>query len=185
MSWFEDAGLNVSDIADDPYGFGNDHHLIGVDSVKSVKVSEKGFFGMYVYFKLLDEKFESLRPFGMYIQLPPPKEVQKEFGYVFDPKNDLKHAKVLSNLVKFLTALGFGVDEIQSGAANEHTIVGRYFLAKMRSKEGDSGFDEFRWFQPMKVEANLDPDAPGGLDHFAKSTEDKVKEALQREADES
>lgn len=181
MSWFVDAGIDVSDVSEDPYGFGQNHWLIGVTEVKSVKATPKGLYGMYVMFELLEEKYSSLKPFGVWIQLPPPKQVQDDFGYEFDPKNDLKHAKVVTNLVKFLSALGFGADEIQSGSANAETIVGKMFLGKMKASENDEGYDQFRWYQPKPVETEP-RETPGGNDQFA-SNEDKLKAALQAEAD--
>jgi hypothetical protein len=168
MSWFEAAGINVSDVQEDPYAFGEDYWPLYVKECRAPKVSDTGKFGMYVIMEIAHDKYDSVRPFGRWIQLPTPLDVQKKFNAPFDPKVDLKDAKVVAFLMKWLQALGFKADEIQApGMVNETTIQGKLFLAKLKVVENDQGYDDIIWRNPKQI-----PDAgtPEGMAVFSSQT---------------
>jgi hypothetical protein len=168
MSWFEAAGINVADIEEDPYSFGENFWPLFVKECRQPKVSDTGKFGMYVIMEIAHDKYNSVRPFGRWIQLPTPLDVQKQFDAPFDPKEDLKDAKVVAFLMKWLMALGFKADEIQAGVAKPETIQGKFFLAKLKVVENDQGYDDILWRNPKAM-----PDAgtPEGMAMFASQAE--------------
>lgn len=170
MGIFGNAGLNVNDIDEDPYKFGNDHWPMFVESVKEMKATEKdgeltGKFGIYVFFEIAHDKYKSVRKFGRWIQLPTPLEIQNETGIAFDPTSNLEDAKVVKFLIKFMVSMGFGIDEINADTINPETDwAGKFFAAKLRAREGESGFDELSWFNPKPL--NTDEMKTDGADEF-------------------
>lgn len=169
MGLFGAAGVNVADQQDDPYGFGKSHWPLFVKEVREPKVSDSGKFGSYMLFEVAHDKYATLRPFGRWIQLPTPSEIQAETGVAFDPEENLEDMKVVNFLVKFMVALGFGIDEIAADKVGLSDMEGKVFLAKIAVSEGESGYDEFRWFNPKA----FDPAAPeggSGLEEFRSET---------------
>lgn len=136
--FFGDVEIGVEDIPDDPFGFGRGFHLVSVNEWRAPKVSDSGKYGSYILFELMEPRYENVKPFGRWIQLPTPKAIQDETGVRFDPANDPKDMEVLVNLKMFFRALGFAADEMNK--ANPVNCLNRQFLAKLWAKE-----EEGRW----------------------------------------
>lgn len=135
-------------IVNDPWRFGNEYWPTFVQECRAPKASEKGLYGMYVFFEIAHERYEHVKRFGRWIQLPTPKAVQEQFGTTFDPENNIKDANVYAFAIKFFLALGFSVDEIKSGRITPPLIQGRVFEAQYSVGKNDNGFEEPRWRNP-------------------------------------
>lgn len=170
MGLFGSAGVNVADQQDDPYGFGKSHWPLFVKEVREPKVSETGKFGSYMIFEFAHDKYASLRPFGRWIQLPTPTEVQAATGIGFDPEENLEDAKVVNFLVKFMIALGFGIDEIAADKVGLEDMQGKVFLAKISVGENENGYDEFRWFNPKAFDMSAENSGNGGDEFHPETT---------------
>lgn len=132
--WFEDAGVNLEDVSEDPFNFGNGYHVVSVQEFRAPKVSETGTgkFGSYIFFEVEEAKYNRLK-FGRWIQIPTPKAIQEETGVVFDPHNNHQDMAAASNFMRFLVALGFTKDNFNQ--ANPATCQSRMFLARLFARE--------------------------------------------------
>lgn len=141
--FFADAGIEVANIADDPFGFGNGYHIIAANEFRNPELSKSGTgkFGSYVTFEILEDRYSKLRPFGIWFQIPTPKAIQAATGIPFDPKTNPDDQRVAFTFKRLLWAMGFNADQLNS--ANPSNIQGRPMLAKLYAKEED-GF-----FKPM------------------------------------
>lgn len=159
MGLFGSAGVKVGEISDDLYKFGNDFWPIYVKEVRAPKVSDSGKFGMYVTCEIAHDKYAKVKPFGRWIQLPTPEEIQKQFGVVFDWENDPQDAKVVGFLIKWLMSLGFSMDEIAADIPDPlvtdpndgRRIQGRFFLARLSAREDENGYDKINWRNPKAI----------------------------------
>lgn len=197
--FFDDAGVEIEKIADDPYGFGNSFHIVGVKECRDPKVTEKGDkVGIWVTFEILEDKYQKVRPFSKWIQLPTPKAIQVASGVTFDIKSNPEDMAVAFNLKHFFRGLGFKVDEMNS--ANHQTIVGRQLLTRLSAREED-GFWRIGFalggVRPTPEPGTKEYDAMmemaagtgGGLDEFdggkVPSTKKTAEELLREEMDAS
>lgn len=147
MGFLDDAGVEVNEIPDDPFGFGNDFWPVRIVEIKDPKLTTGGDkYGMMVKWAVDHEKYQSHFVAqglgnGNWLQLPVPKVLQEQ-GVPWDPKNDEKHATVLYNLRKLFEALGFRADEMSKVGKDE--MLGRGCLAKIRPTMDENGFWQFR-----------------------------------------
>lgn len=193
MGLFGDAGVNVSNIGDDHYNFGNDFHPLFLKEVRKPKVSDTGKFGVYVICEIAADKYAKVRPFGRWIQLPTPKEVCEKFGTTFDPENDPQDAKVVGFLIKWFIALGFKMDEIQADVPDPATnLQGKIFLARLKAMENDQGYDDILWRNPSALPdgdlsglAEFKPKADTPAEKAAANPADAIAAALSAEVDEA
>lgn len=172
--FFADAGVEVAAIADDPFGFGNVHHIIAVSEFRNPELSKSGSgkFGSYVTFEILEDRYSKLRPFGIWFQIPTPKAIQAATGISFDPNNNPDDQRVAFTFKRLLWAFGFNADQMNS--ANPANIQGRPFLSKLYAKEED-GF-----FKPMFSIGNVKRMPEPGTDEYnalmAPKTDDPLSE---------
>jgi hypothetical protein len=159
-NWFADAGIDINDVSENPYAaLGNSHWTLYVTEAREPQVSKTGLFGMYCKFQIVEEQWQDVREFGRWIQLPTPKQVQEDHGTTFDPANNRRDAETVAFLVKWLKALGFGMDEIASGQATHQNILNRAFLAQLRATENDEGYYEIKWRNPKPLETSAEENA--------------------------
>jgi hypothetical protein len=140
--FFEDAGIEIQDVPDDPFNFGQAYHILSINEVREPKVSPTGKFGMYVFFEIIEDRYSNLKPFGRWIQLPTPKAVQLQTGVEFNPKLNPEDLAVVVNFKLFLKALGFRVDEMNQARPNN--LQNRQMLAKLWAN-GNDGRWQINW----------------------------------------
>lgn len=183
MGFFDDAEVEVNEISEDPFGFGNDYWPVKIVEIKDPEVTKSGDkVGMMVKWAVDHPKyanhFVGVNGRGLgngnWTQIPVPKALQNQVPW--DPKNDQKHAEVLINLRKLFEALGFSADEM--GGIGRKEMTGRKCLAKIRVSQDDNGFWKFNLpvFQMKPL-----PDGDG-MNEFASngnSDEDELKKGLQ------
>lgn len=169
MGLFSGAGVDRNKVPDDPFQFGKNYWELMVSEVPPAKPSLKdnqptGRFGSYMKFKLTHERYDRVMPFGQWIQLPPPLELQEITGIKFDAENNPDDIVVVQNLTDFLLALGFELEEMDE-IKDIAEIQTRGFMAKMKKpKQNDTGFWELGWYMPKRFGSveGLDVFAPGG-----------------------
>lgn len=145
--FFGDAGVNVETVSDDPYNFGTGYHLVAIKEWRVPKVSETGRFGSYFVFELMEVKYERVRPFGRWYQMPTPKVIQDRTGVPFDPENNPDDMTVASNFKKLLWAVGHNADKMNE--ARPQNTVGKPFLTRLKAVMNDeTGYWEIR-FSPQ------------------------------------
>lgn len=150
---FADADVNLSDVPDDPFGFGQNFWPVRVVSVGKAKVTQGGDkIGMMVKFIVDHPNYnnhwvgdpEKGLGNGQWTQLPVPKKLQGQIPW--DPKNNPKDMQALTNLKNFYKSLGYGVDEM--ARIHPQDIVGKGFLTKIKVTQDDNGFWQFRFNSP-------------------------------------
>lgn len=145
--FFEAAGVDVATVSDDPYNFGKDYHMVAIKEWRVAKVSPLGKYGSYLFFEIVEDKYENVRPFGFWLQLPPPEAVQAETGIKFDAENDAADNLVAFNLKRLIFALGYNIDEMNK--FHPRNASGKPFLARLYAKlNEESGYWEIRMNQP-------------------------------------
>lgn len=151
--FFGDAGVNVADVPDDPFGFGNEPWPLVVTEVAKPKVTgNKDKIGMMVTFAVDHPKYQGHQVskqlgFGNWFQLPVPKPLQNQIPW--DPQNNPKDMEAMVKLRRLFISLGFGVDELSG--VNGEKMVGRRCMAKIFPKENEQGFWQFNLngFKPI------------------------------------
>lgn len=151
--FFGDAGVNVADVPDDPFGFGNEPWPLVVTEVAKPKVTgNKDKIGMMVTFAVDHPKYQGHQVskqlgFGNWFQLPVPKALQNQIPW--DPQNNPKDMEAMVKLRRLFISLGFGVDELSG--VNGEKMVGRRCMAKIFPKENEQGFWQFNLngFKPI------------------------------------
>jgi hypothetical protein len=182
---FGDAGVDVNDVPDDPFGFGNDYWPVRIVAIKKPAVTKSGDkFGMMVKYIVDHPKYQTHwvgdpqkgLGNGHWTQLPVPKVLQDRIHW--DPQNDPKDQQVLTNLKALFKNLGFGVDEMKT--VGPEKMLHRGFLAKIKVSQTDEGFWDFRFAQPKPFPAEGDGE---GLNEFAGglSADELAKKELEKE----
>lgn len=183
--FFDEAGVNVQDVPDDPFGFGNEFWPLVVTEVGAPKVTgNKDKIGMMVTFAVDHPKYQGHQVskqlgFGNWFQLPVPKALQSQIPW--DPQNNPKDMEAAVKLRRLFMALGFSKDEL--GSVNGAKMVGRRCMAKIFPKENEQGFWQFN-INAFKTVGESDSDAwqefkPGNQAGSGKSAEDLLKEELE------
>lgn len=180
---FADAEVDLNDVPDDEFGFGNQYWPVRIVSVGKAKVTQSGDkIGVMVKFIVDHPDFqkhwvgdpEKGLGNGFWTQLPVPTKLQGQIPW--DPKNEPKDKKVLINLKRFYISLGYGVDEMNGVMPKDW--VGRGFLTKIKPYLNDQGFTNFR-FNGQK------PFGDGnGAEEFTKSGTSNSGGKTQAELDE-
>lgn len=158
MGFFDDAGVDLSDIPDDAFGFGNDFWRIRIVECAEPKVtSNQDKVGMMVKWAVDDPAFENNKPtqqMRQWIQLPVPESHQGTIPW--NPKENPADKKVLVNLRNLFVALGFKNDEM--GGVDGEKMLYRGCLSKIKPKQNAEGFWEFGFFQqkPLPAEGSGD-----------------------------
>lgn len=186
MGFFDDAEVEVNDIPDDPFGFGNDFWPVKIVEIKDPEVTKSGDkIGMMVKWAVDHPKyanhFVGVNGRGLgngnWTQIPVPKALQGSIPW--DPANDEKHAQVLFNLRKLFEALGFSADEM--GGVGRDEMLGRKCLAKIKVSQDDNGFWQFRLnaMKPIGSENGADEFTRNGTSNPGPSDNDVIKKALE------
>jgi hypothetical protein len=183
MGFFDDAEVNLNDVPDDPFGFGNDYWTVYVREVGEPKVTNNGNrFGMMVTWAVDDPKFQSSQVaerlgYGNWVQLPVPKSLQGSVPW--DVKSE-EGQKCLFQLKTIFSALGFKADEM--GGVGPAEMVGRRCLAKIKVSQNEGGYWQFNVyaFKPLPENSGNGSDEftssgtsnPGGKDLLKSELED-------------
>lgn len=184
---FEDAGVDVAEIPDDPFGFGNVFWPLVVVSVEKPKVTgKKDKVGMMVLFAVDHPKYAQHQVgkqlgFGNWFQLPVPVAFQGQIPW--DPQNNPKDQEAMVKLRRLFVSLGFGVDELPK--VKPQMLVGKRCSAKISPKENGQGFWQFNLNNFRAITEDDDtgdwaasaPASNGG----GMSAEEKAKAALEEE----
>jgi hypothetical protein len=167
MGFFEDAGVDLNEIPDDPFGFGNDFWPVRIIEVGEPKVTGGGDkYGMMVKWAVNHPKYDGQQVatqglgLGNWTRLPIPEALQGSIPW--DPKNNPEDKKVLIDLRDVFVALGFKNDEM--GGVDGAKMLHRGCLVKIRAKRNDEGFWQFNLFAHKPLG---DGD---GANEFAKGT---------------
>ena len=178
--FFEDA----NDIADDPFGFGNDFHTVYVTEVGDAKVTAgKDKIGMMVKFAVDEPKYQGTMVAnslgnGNWYQLPVPKPLRSQIPW--DPNGE-KEQRALYNLKELFGALGFAADEM--GSVNGKKMIGRRMLTKIKVSRDENGFFQFRLNAPKSIPAGSDAGmgefTSSGTSNGGKSPEELLREELE------
>lgn len=143
--FFEEAEVDVNEVPDDPYGFGNEFWRVFVVSVGKAKVTQNGDkVGMMVKFAVDSPEYlgtkvaESLGN-GNWYRLPVPVGLRGQIPW--EPKG-LEEKKALFQLGQLYAALGFPKD--QWPKVNGALMVGKAFLTKIKVSQDEKGFYQFR-----------------------------------------
>lgn len=150
--FFDEAGIDVSQIADDPYGFGNDYWPVYVVEVGPVKLTaNKDKLGMMVKFAVDHERFahspvaEKLGN-GHWYQVPVPKALRNQIPW---DENGQAEQLAMFKLKQLLKALGFPADQMSK--ANGKTMIGRHMLTKIKPVLDEMGFWKFNLNSPKPM----------------------------------
>ena len=179
---FADAGVNVAEVPDDPFGFGNDFWPLVVVEVGKAKVTgNKDKIGMMVTFAVDHPKYQGHQVskqlgYGNWFQLPVPKPLQGQIP--FDPKNNPKDSEAMVKLKKLFVSLGFPADQLKGVKAE--MLVGKRCMAKIFPKENEQGFWQFNINGFKAVDGNTDSNwsGNGGGTSESKSAADLLKEEM-------
>lgn len=161
--FFDEGGVDVNEVPDDPYGFGKEFWPIFVVEVGPAKVTKKkNMIGMMVKFAIDHPSFQGTRfaeklGNGNWYRLPVPVALRGQIPW--DP-NGVDEKKALFQLGQLYGALGFPKD--QWGKINGAIMKDKRFLAKIRVSQDDQGFPRFNLQNPKPIGSE------DGLDEFAK-----------------
>lgn len=151
--FFEEAGVNLNEIPDDAFGFGNDYwaiYLVECGEPKVTKNADK--VGMMVKWAVDHPAYSNNKPtqeMRQWIQLPVPTALQGQIPW--DPRTNPEDKKVLVDLRDLYLALGFKNDEM--GKVNGAKMLTRRAMAKIKPRRNADGFWEFGLFQLKAVPA--------------------------------
>ena len=178
--FLEDAGVELTDLPDDPFGFGNQHwplRLIEIGEPAVTKSGEK--FGVMLKWAVEHPMFDGTPQAeklgnGNWIQLPVPEALQNSVPW---DKESPEGKQVLFRFRQLLEALGFKADEMKSVGPKE--MIQRMIYAKVSAKQNSEGFWQFNLFQMKPYTEGSDD----GMQELAggkstKSAEDLLKEEL-------
>lgn len=178
MGFFDEAGVNLNDIPDDPFGFGNDFWPIRLVEVGEPKVTaNQDKIGMMVKWAVNDDAYASNLPtqqMRQWIQLPVPEAYWGSINW--DPKNDPDHKKVLINLRDLFLALGFKNDEM--GSVDGAKMLYRGCLAKVKPKKNSEGFWEFSLYQMKALPTDGSAETPAASSGETKSVKEMMDDEL-------
>lgn len=183
--FFDEAGVDANDVADDPFGFGNEHWPVRIIECGKPKVTKNGDkVGMMIKWAVEHPKYDGHQVstqglgLGNWYRLPVPRALQGQIPW--DPKNDQKDAQVLTDLKDLYKALGIPADEM--GRQNEKTLVHKTCMVKIRPKKNEEGFWQFNLFAYKTRGEGSDT----GMSEFAQGNSSQVsaEEQLKRELDE-
>lgn len=165
MGFFDDAEVELNDIPDDPFGFGNDFWPVYVKEVGEPKVTKNGDrIGMMVTWAVDHPKFQNSQVadrlgYGNWVQIPVPKSLQGSIPW--DPKSE-EGQRTLFGLKQILSALGFSADEMGKVGPNE--MIGRRCLAKIKATQNEMSYWQFNvyGFKPIPKDGSAE-----GVNEFA------------------
>lgn len=145
--FFDEAGINVNEVPDDQFGFGNDFWPVRIIEVTKPKVTANADkIGMTITWAVEHSKYDghfvSTKGMGVWVQIPVPLALRDRIP--FDPKNNPKDQQVLSNLKMIYAALGFRADEM--GKINGEKLMHKICMAKIKPRQNDQGFWQFNMF---------------------------------------
>lgn len=164
--FFDEAEVNANDVADDPFGFGNNFWPIRIIECKKPKVTANGDkIGMQIVWAVEHPKYDGhpvSKQLGMgnWQRLPVPVSLRSRIPW--NPQGEPKDQQVLTDLKDLYKALGIPADEM--GKQNEKTLVGKICSAKIKPKKNDEGFWKFN----LVAYRVFDPESDGG-DEFTSS----------------
>lgn len=178
--FLDDAEVDVSDLPDDPFGFGNQHWPLRLIDIGEPKVTQGGDkFGIKLTWAIEHQQFDGTPQAeklgnGNWTQLPVPSAL---WGSVPWDKDSPEGKKVLFQFRQLLEAMGFKADEMRGVGPEE--MKGRKIYAKVRAVLNPEGFWNFNLFQMKPFTEGSDD----GMGEFAggkstKSAEDLLKEEL-------
>ena len=186
MGFFDDAEVEVNNIPDDPFGFGNDFWPTRIIEVKDPEITKNGQrFGMMIRWAVEHPKFDGHYVstqglgYGNWQQLPVPKKLQ---GQVPWDNNSEEAVKVLFQLKELYKALGIPAD--QWGKVGKDDLLHKVCLSKIKVQQDENGFWQFRLTaqkplpsgEGMNEYARATTSNPGGL-----SPEELVKKELEED----
>jgi len=184
---FEEAGVNVADIPNDPFGFGNEFWPIVVLEVGPIKVTKNGDkLGQMVKFAVDHPDYATHYVGtkglgnGTWYRLPVPLKLRDRIPY--DP-NGADEKKDNHKIGLLYGALGFPKD--QWAKLNLSKLVGKRMMAKIKPVMED-GYYKFNINAMKTLEEGADSgwsgNGGGGTSaSSAKSEAEKAREALARE----
>jgi hypothetical protein len=183
--FFEEAGVDPNDVADDQFGFGNQYWPVGVIEVGAPKVTaNKDKIGMMVRFAVDHPDYQGSFVSGerglgnQWFRLPVPLAVRGQIPW--DP-NGADEKKALVTLKQLYIALGFGADEFKK--VNGKLMVGRRALTKIKPYQDDKGFWQFR-LNNMKPIGESSGDGANEFTSHGQSNGGHVKSAAEIAAEE-
>lgn len=180
--FFDEAGINVNDIPDDPFGFGNDYWPLVVVEVGKAKVTaNKDKIGMMVTFAVDHPKYQGHQVskqlgFGNWFQLPVPKSLQGQIPW--DTENNPKDAEAVSKLKRLFKSLGFPADQMSK--VNGKMMLGKRCMAKIKPTENDQGFWQFNLNNFKEIDGSAGSDGSWGNNEFAQSSTSNAKSAAEQ-----
>lgn len=165
--FFDEAEVELNEIPDDPFGFGNDYWPIRLVEIGEPKVTQKlDKIGMTVKWAVDDPAYSDNKPTQQmreWVRLPVPKKFQGQIPW--NPKSNPEDKKVLIDLRDLYVALGFANDEM--GGVNGEKMKYRGCLSKIRPKKNSDGFWEFGLFQRKSLPSGE------GMNEFAQDKDPK------------
>lgn len=181
---FEDAGVDLNEIPDDPFGFENNFWPIRIIELGEAKLTRSGDkIGMMIKWAIEHPNYDG-HPVseklgqGNWQRLPVPTALQNQIPW--DPRNNPEDKKVLIDLRDLYLALGFSIDQMKGIKPKD--LVGRICSAKIKPRKSPEGFWQFNIF----AHKPYDPSGEGvnefaqngSTNSGAKSPEDLLKEEL-------
>jgi hypothetical protein len=172
MGFFDEAEVDVNEIPEDPYGFGNEFWPVRIIKLEDPKLTEKGDkYGMVIKYIVDHPKFATSRVgtdgWGNWQQLPVPKIFQEQ-GVPWNPKYDDKHAQALFRLSELYKACGFPKDKWSGIGADD--LVGAGFLAKLKVQQDDNGFFQIRTVAMKPLPKDGNGNSSGGNEFHPSTT---------------
>jgi hypothetical protein len=179
--FFDDAEIDANDVADDPFGFGNDFWPVRIIECGQPKVTNSADkIGMMIKWAVEHPKYDGHQVskqlgLGNWMRLPVPVALRPRIP--FDPKSDPKDQQVLTDLKELYKALGIPADQMNK--QNERTLVGKKCLVKIKPKKNEEGFWQFNLFAYKSIPEG----SPDGVTEFmpkasGSSDEDLLKAEL-------
>lgn len=161
---FDDAGVDLNDIPDDPFDFGNEFWPIRIIELGDVKVTTNGDkVGMMMKWAVEHPKYDNHMVAkqlgnGNWQRLPVPRALQGQIPWA--PKSNPDDKKVLIDLRDLYVALGFSVDQMNGIKPSD--LLGKICQAKIKPKKTPEGFWQFNIYAHKPFDPNS-----SGLDEFA------------------
>lgn len=180
MGFFDEAGVDVSDLSDDPFGFKDAFWKVRLVKIEAPKVTNGGDkFGSKIVWVVEHPRFDNQfvsnpeKGMGNWLQLPPPVPLHDQLGW---DKDSADAKRLFFNFSKLLEALGFSRDEMPKVGAEE--MLNQACFAKVRVSQNEAGFWQFNVYAHKALDdESLDnrAESNGGQ---VKSADDIMKEEL-------
>lgn len=167
MGILEDAGIEPTDVPNDPYGFGRDYWPVQIIGVKAPDVSSSGKqYGTMLKWKCLAEQYSYMESLGggNWLQLPPPAHVLETIPTMEWDKSGMRGKQCIFNITRLYQGLGIPAD--QWAKINAEDLLNMRCMAKIFVKQNDEGFWQFNvtGHKPMPPEGSV---AEMGMGVFA------------------